>query len=59
VQVTAEVEASWEAWSITIPPPLYRTLQRAIAAHLLPAHNHEVVDAGVEMAEGHGMPGLA
>jgi hypothetical protein len=28
VQVTAEVEALWEAWSITIPLPLYWTLQR-------------------------------
>jgi hypothetical protein len=38
VQVHAAVGAQVASQLLTIPPPLFRSSQREVAAHLLPAH---------------------
>jgi hypothetical protein len=46
-----DMDTLCEARSITMPLPLYRTLQRVIAARLLPAHNQAVIDAEDQAAD--------
>jgi hypothetical protein len=43
VQVHAAVGAQVASQLITIPPPLFRSSQREVAAHLLPAHTSRLL----------------